>query len=454
MVDQPDGGEEEPGSARKREDAGTEPIDRRHIYKALLAFGLPYLIANFIQALYGAVDLAVVGWFNNAVAGVSVGTQVTQMLNSLISGLTLGGTILIAQYVGARRQEDTRQTIGTMLSLFALAAVGFMLAMFALTPAILQLVNTPAESMEQAKQYVYICSGGILFIFGYNAISAILRGLGDSKRPVLFIGIACVTNIVLDVLLVGGLGWGAAGAAVATVFSQGVSLVLAVILLSQESIRIHGDKVRSILRLGLPVSLQETILSFSFLAITAIVNSMGYIAAAATGICGKFDSFAMLPASAFSGALSAFTGQNMGAGRPDRAIKALRTAIVLALLCSLFFFAWAQLWPASILHIFKASDEVTLAGTQYIRTFSFDFMLVAFGFCFNGFFNGCGRTLFVMVVGSAASVGIRLPLAWFLSRAVPGNLTVIGMAAPVATLVSVVISLLYLRRGKWRELKL
>ena len=454
LVDQPDGGEEEPGSARKREDAGTEPIDRRHIYKALLAFGLPYLIANFIQALYGAVDLAVVGWFNNAVAGVSVGTQVTQMLNSLISGLTLGGTILIAQYVGARRQEDTRQTIGTMLSLFALAAVGFMLAMFALTPAILQLVNTPAESMEQAKQYVYICSGGILFIFGYNAISAILRGLGDSKRPVLFIGIACVTNIVLDVLLVGGLGWGAAGAAVATVFSQGVSLVLAVILLSQESIRIHGDKVRSILRLGLPVSLQETILSFSFLAITAIVNSMGYIAAAATGICGKFDSFAMLPASAFSGALSAFTGQNMGAGRPDRAIKALRTAIVLALLCSLFFFAWAQLWPASILHIFKASDEVTLAGTQYIRTFSFDFMLVAFGFCFNGFFNGCGRTLFVMVVGSAASVGIRLPLAWFLSRAVPGNLTVIGMAAPVATLVSVVISLLYLRRGKWRELKL
>ena len=223
---------------------------------------------------------------------------------------------------------------------------------------------------------------------------------------------------------------------------------------SRESIRIHGDKVRSILRLGLPVSLQETILSFSFLAITAIVNSMGYIAAAATGICGKFDSFAMLPASAFSGALSAFTGQNMGAGRPDRAIKALRTAIVLALLCSLFFFAWAQLWPASILHIFKASDEVTLAGTQYIRTFSFDFMLVAFGFCFNGFFNGCGRTLFVMVVGSAASVGIRLPLAWFLSRAVPGNLTVIGMAAPVATLVSVVISLLYLRRGKWRELKL
>ncbi len=453
----------QPGKERMQEQ---NRLTEGNIYKALLAFGLPYLIANFIQALYGAVDLAVVGWFNNAetVAGVSVGTQVTQMLNSLISGLTLGGTILIAQYVGARRQEDTRQTIGTMLSLFALAAVGFMLAMFALTPAILQLVNTPAESMEQAKQYVYICSGGILFIFGYNAISAILRGLGDSKRPVLFIGIACVTNIVLDVLLVGGLGWGAAGAAVATVFSQGVSLVLAVILLrrredfvfdfSRESIRIHGDKVRSILRLGLPVSLQETILSFSFLAITAIVNSMGYIAAAATGICGKFDSFAMLPASAFSGALSAFTGQNMGAGRPDRAIKALRTAIVLALLCSLFFFAWAQLWPASILHIFKASDEVTLAGTQYIRTFSFDFMLVAFGFCFNGFFNGCGRTLFVMVVGSAASVGIRLPLAWFLSRAVPGNLTVIGMAAPVATLVSVVISLLYLRRGKWRELKL
>lgn len=433
-----------------------------NIYKALITFGLPFLVANFIQALYGAVDMAVVGWFTSAesVAAVSIGTQVTQMLNSLISGLTMGGTILIAQYVGARRREDTRQTIGTMLTLFALAGVFFMAVMLVATPGLLRLVNTPPASMEAAKQYVYICSGGILFIFGYNAISAVLRGLGDSKRPVMFIAIACVTNIVLDLLFVGALGWGAAGAAGATVLSQGVSLVLSIWMLrrqkdfifdfSRSSFRMQRDKVGRIIRLGLPVSMQETIVSVSFLAIAAIVNSMGVVAAAATGICSKFDSFAMLPASAFSGAISAFAGQNLGAGKPERAHKALRASILLALFCSFFFFAWAQLWPESIMHIFKASDEVALAGAQYMRTFSFDFMLVAFGFCYNGFFNGCGRTVFVMVTGVAASVCIRLPLAWVLSRLFPSSLTVIGIAAPAATLCSVAAALVYMRMGTWR----
>lgn len=443
---------------------GQHSLTEGNIYKALIAFGVPFLIANFIQALYGAVDLAVMGWFAGAeeVAAVSIGTQVTQMLNSLISGLTMGGTILIAQYVGAKRREDTSQTIGTMLTLFSVAALIFTGVMMVATPTILRLVNTPPESFASAAQYVYICSGGIFFIFGYNAISAILRGMGDSKRPVFFIGVACITNIVLDLVFVGGLGWGAAGAAAATVISQGISLLLSVCLLrskqdfvfdfAPKSFVMHRGKVGQIMRLGLPVSLQETVLSFSFLAISAIVNSLGVVAAAATGICGKFDSFAMLPAAAFSGAISAFAGQNLGAGQPERARKALRVSIILALVCSLFFFAWAQLWPLSIMGIFKASDEVAQAGAQYMRTFSLDFMLVAFGFCLNGFFNGCGRTLFVMLTGGAASVGIRLPLAWLLSRLAPGNLMVIGIAAPAATLVSVVISLWYLRKGSWKKL--
>lgn len=441
----------------------TTNLAQGNVYKMLISFGLPFLIANFIQALYGAVDLAMVGWFSGqaTVAAVSIGTQVTQMLNSIISGLTMGGTILIAQYIGAKRTEDTRQTITTMLTMFAVSAFVFMAVMFVATPAILRLINTPAEAMHAAKQYVYTCSGGIFFIFGYNAISAVSRGMGDSRRPVIFIGIACVANILLDLLLVGGFGMGASGAAIATVLSQGVSLLLSIRLLKSrdfifdfklKSFRIHRDKALKIFKLGLPVSLQETILSVSFLFISAIVNSLGVVAAAATGICGKFESFAMLPASAFSGALAAIAGQNIGAGKPERAKKALFAAIILALCCSMFFFAAAQLFPESVMQLFKADQAVSAAGVEYMRTFSFDFILVCFGFCLNGFLNGCGRTIFVMINGGIASIFIRLPLAYILSTTFHGSLFVIGIAAPAATLISVTVALLYMRRGSWKTL--
>ena len=432
------------------------------ITKTLLVFAVPYLFANLIQAMYGAVDMIVVGWFANAagISAVSVGSQVMQILTSMVAGLTMGSTILIAQYSGARREQETQRTIGTTLTLFALLAAVFTVLLFILAPNVLQWLQTPVEAFDAALDYVRICSCGTLFIFGYNAISAILRGLGDSKNPLKFVIIACVCNVVLDLLFVGGFGMGAGGAALATILSQGISMILAILFLSKSdfiftfslhNFRIDPEQALRLLGLGLPVSLQETMVSFSFLIINAIVNSLGVVASAAVGICSKFESFAMLPANAFSSAIASMSAQNMGAQKPQRAKRCMWTGIGFAFACSLVFFLWVQLLPQTALALFKADADVTAAGIEYLRTFSFDFMFVSFYFCMNGFLNGCGRTGFSMVNGVAATFFVRIPLAFVLASLLPENLSLygIGTAAPVATLFSILLCLFYLKSGKW-----
>lgn len=440
-----------------------DDLTQGNLSRTLLTFAFPFLLANLIQALYGAVDLIIIGQFSDAsaIAAVSIGTQVMQILTSLVAGLTMGGTILTAQYFGAQKKAETSETIRTTLTMFGAAGLLFTVLMLFCASPILRLLQTPPSAFESAYGYVTACSFGILFIFGYNAVSAILRGLGDSKRPLIFIGVACVSNILLDLLLVGGLHMGAVGAAVATVLSQGLSLLLSVLYLKRKefpfdfkmkSFGMDKRTAQKLLRVGVPVSLQETVVNLSFLFISAIVNSLGVVTAAAVGICGKFDAFAMLPAGAFSGALATMTAQNMGAGQPKRAKKALNTGILCAFLASLVFLAWAQLAPESILKIFKADAAVAVAGAQYLRSFSIDFSLVAFVFCYNGFFNGCGHTRFTMINGVLSTVMLRVPIAYLMSLWVPNSLVGIGAAAPIASAVSILASLLYLRLGKWKRI--
>lgn len=440
----------------------TASLTEGHIFKNLLIFAVPFLLANFMQALYGAVDTAIVGWFTDSsgISAVSTGSQVMQIVNSLVSGLTMGGTILIAQYFGAKQQQDTVETISTMLSLFAISAVAFSIIMWIACPWILQILQTPAEAYSQAYQYVMIASGGIIFIFGYNAISAILRGLGDSKSPLIFIAIACVSNIVLDLILVGPMKMGAAGASLATIASQAISVIIAIAYLKKhrfifefrwKNFRIHKHKAFMLIKVGLPVSLQETMTNLSFLFIAAIVNSLGVVASAAVGIAGKFDGFAMLPASAFSGAIAAIAGQNIGAGKPERAKKSLNASMLLSFACGMIFFMWVQFFPESVMHIFKADAAVTAAGVEYLRGFSLDFIMVSFIFCMNGFFNGCGKTTFSMINGLTSTLFVRVPLAYLLSHSFSSSLFGVGLAAPMASLLSIIIAIIYLQTGRWKK---
>ena len=431
------------------------------VYGALARFALPFLLANFIQALYGAADLAVVGWFGTAaeVSAVSTGTQVMQILLSMVSGLVMGGTVLIGRYYGAGDREKVQTTVNNTLGLFTYAGVLFTVLLLIFCDPALWALQTPQAAFAGAQSYVRVAACGTLFVFGYNAVAAVLRALGDSKSPLLFVAVACAANVVLDFLLVGGFGMGPAGAALATILSQGLSLCYAVwhirrkmpeIVIGPACLRLSSRFSRRILGVGFPVSLQETLVQVSFLFMAAIVNRMGVEASAAVGICSKFDGFAMLPPSAFGAALAAFAAQNLGAGKPGRAKKALTASVGMSLAAALVFFLWAQVSPLSIMGVFGAEKAVAQAGALYLQSFSIDFILVCFVFCMNGFFNGCGKTGFTMAVSLVSTVGLRIPLAAFLSSGT-GGLYGLGFAAPAASLFSILFCLVYFLKGGWRE---
>lgn len=436
-----------------------------NIYNSLLLFSIPFVIANLIQALYGTVDLVVVGLFTDTqgISSVAIGTQVMQIVNGLIIGFTMGGTILIGQYYGANKKEDTQEVIGTMFTLGLIISLFIMIFMWVITNSLLNILRTPDEAFIDARKYVTIASSGIVFIFGYNAISAILRGLGDSKRPVLFIGIACVFNILLDFLFVGYLGMRASGAALATILSQGISMVLAIVYLKKNNLLsylklnnfvINKEKMKKLFKIGFPLSLQEVLLWMSFLFIAAIANSMGVAESAAVGIIAKFETFSMLPPMAFSNALAALVAQNVGANKLERAKKALYISIFISLACSLLFFLWAQISPQSIIGLFQGDEDVKIAGSKYFKSYSFDYILVSIKFNLNGFLNGCGSTTFTMINGIASSLLVRIPVAYILSIYLSKGLIGLGVAAPIASIISIIASTIYIRMGKWKKHKL
>ena len=423
-----------------------------NVRRALSRFAIPFLGASLLQFLYGAVDLIVVGQFADqaGIAAVSTGSQVMQAVTNFIIGLSTGGTVLVGQYLGARRGEDVNRAIGTLFSLFALIAVVLAAAFALSTNAIVALMQVPAAAVGPARQYLFICACGLVFITGYNMVSGVLRGLG-----------ACIINIVGDLLLVGVFGLGAAGAALATVAAQGVSLALALAVLrrrdfpfdfKRRSFRIQGDKAARILRLGLPVAVQNVLVTLSFLIITAIVNHMDVLAqSAAVGLVERITGFIMLFPIAFQSAISAMTAQNMGAGRPDRARQGLKYGILFCLAADIAMFVLVQLVPGLAMRLFTPDAEVIYHGVLYLRTYSIDCILVTFVFTLNGFYSGCGRTGFTLFNSLASTFLVRVPAVFFISLLPGVTLLHIGVAAPAASAVQVLLQLLYFRTGRWNH---
>lgn len=433
------------------------PLTEAKVLPVLLKFSVPFLIANIIQALYGAVDLMVIGKYcsSESVAAVSTGTQVTQIITSLISGLTLGSTILVGKYTGMHNDEGVKKTIGTTLSVFVIVALVLTGVVIVLVNPILRALRTPQESFELAAQYVVICSLGIIFICGYNAISAILRGYGDSKHPMIFVGLACVMNIIGDVVLVKYFNMGVSGVALATVLSQGFSMVAAVIFLNRRqfifrfkfsNFRIDPGKARELARIGIPISLQECMVRLSFLYLTAVINRMGVSAAAAVGIASKYDVFAMLPATSVANALAAFTAQNYGAGKPQRVRTAVWAGLGFALSISACFFLWAQLSPQTMIGIFSNNPQIIKAGIPFFRSCSYDYLTICFVFCLNGYLNGRGQSVFTMISCCFGALALRIPFLFLAARFCPDNLMVIGAIAPVVSGIMGCYTFLYVRK--------
>lgn len=424
------------------------------IVKTLLLFAVPFLIANVLQSLYGAVDLFVVGRYCNAesVAAVSTGTQVTQIVTSLITGLTLGSTILIGQYMGSRDYEKVKQTIGTTLTVFAAAAILLTILMLGFERPLLTVLGTPEESFELTMQYVAVCSMGNIFICGYNAISAILRGYGDSTRPMIFVGIACALNIVLDFVFVKYCGLGVRGTALATVISQAVSMMIAVIYLKKKnfifdfklrSFRPVGSLAKRLACVGIPISFQEMMVRISFLYLMTVMNRCGVYAAAVVGISSKYDVFAMLSATSMASALAALTAQNMGAGKPERARKSLWYGMGFALLVSCLFWVWAQVNPQSMIRVFAEDARVVEAGVPFFRSCSYDYIMVAMVFCLNGYLNGRQKTVWTMVSCSAGALVLRIPMVYLFGRFFSDDLGRLGMIAPIVSGIMACYTLIY-----------
>lgn len=424
------------------------------ILPQLLSFAFPVLLALFLQAMYGAVDLLVVGQFAAAedVSAVSTGSQIMHSITTVITGLAMGLTVLVGQRIGEKRPELAGEAIGNGICLFGTMAVGLTLIMVIGSEAAATIMHAPKEAFAQTADYIRICSAGTLFIVAYNLLGSIFRGIGDSKMPLITVAIACVINIFGDLLFVAVFQMGAAGAAFATVLAQAVSVLLSLLIIKKrplpfsfgmKDVRFGKKNIKKILAIGTPIALQELLVGISFLVITAIVNSMGVIASAGVGVAEKLCGFVMLVPSSFMQAMSAFVAQNMGARKPERAKKALFCGIATSLLAGFVLFYVSFFHGDLLSAIFARDHEVILASADYLKSYAIDCLFTAFLFCFMGYFNGCEKTFFVMLQGIVGAFLIRIPVAWFMSRQAGVTLFKLGLATPCSTVVQIAFCVTY-----------
>jgi putative MATE family efflux protein len=394
-------------------------------------------------------------------SGVVIGGQVTFILTIVVIGLSMGATVLIGQYVGAGNRRGLERVTATIITLLIAIAVVITVVMLAVKGPVLHLVRTPLEAFTEADRYLTVTVSGVVFIFGYNAFSSILRGMGNSRQPFYFVVTACIANIVLDLLFVAVFHWDAFGAALATVISQALSMILCIVYLRRnnfqfdfkpKSFKIYPDQLRLIFRIGLPTCLQNAITSISFLFITAIVNSIGGVAAsAAVGAAGKFNSFAFMPTQAMSASVSTMSAQKIGAGRMDRAIRSCKIGILISIFFTYTLFVLVQLFPSAILSIFGGDPEMIAIGVTYIRIFSSEFLIIPFMFCINGFLIGGGHTMFTLFNSMLSAVLLRVPVCYIFAVVLNRGIRGVALGAPSAAAGSLVVSILYLLTGRWKH---
>ncbi len=443
---------------------GEQSLLTGSVPKQLIAFSLPFLAANVLQSVYAVVDMIIVGQFvgSAGLSGVSVGSQIASLFTSTGMGLSMGGQMMLAQYKGAGDEGAQKESIGTMLTFMLLLGLALSIPCVVLAKPLLNLLNTPGESYRDAFWYFLISALGIVFIFGYNSVCAVLRGLGDSKRPMYFVGISTVLNIALDLLLVGPMKLGAAGAAAATILAQGVSFLLALVYLyrhresfvfdfRRSSFRIVPERLRTMLKVGVPFALQFSMLMISMLFVVALVNGFGVTASAGYGVGGKVDNFATLPVYAFSSAASTMVGQNIGARQTHRARSVVHWCVVMTLVCELVIFALVQLFASQIIAIFNSEPEVIAVGVEYLRIMAFAYLAHCFLDGFQAMANGVGFSMLSFICCTVDGLVVRIPLAWLFSGVLGMGLRGIFLGCMLAPFSAGLISAVYFYSGVWKR---
>ncbi len=425
------------------------------VFQTILYFSLPYLLSYFLQTLYGMADLFIIGQFSgvDSTTAVSIGSQVMHMVTVIVVGLAMGSTVVIGRAVGGKNQKQANLAIGNTVMLFlSLAAAGTIVLLLAINPVVSAL-STPKEAIGSTKAYLTICFAGIPFITAYNVISSIFRGMGDSKSPMYFIAVACIFNIGLDYLLIGALGLGAAGAALGTTLSQTISVILSFLVickrkmipgLCRANFKPQREMLGMILKVGVPVAIQDGFVQIGFMVITVFANLRGLNDAAAVGIVEKLIGILFLVPSSMLSTVSALSAQNIGAGKHNRARLTLRYAIIIAVSFGLLASVTMQFTAEAAVGLFTNQTEVIRLGGQYMHSYVWDCIFAGIHFSFSGYFCAYGLSNISFIHNFLSIVCARIPLAYIASKYFPDSLFPMGIAAPTGSALSVVICIIAL----------
>lgn len=434
------------------------------VFKNIVSFSLPYLLAYFLQTLYGMADLFIVGQYCgvDSITAVSIGSQVMHMLTVMIVGLAMGATVMIGKAVGAGQPKEAAASVGNTVTLFMGISIVITAVLLLLVRPITGVMSTPGEAVTGTVSYLTICFIGIPFITAYNVLSSIFRGLGDSKSPMYFIAVACVVNIVLDYVLIGIMGLGPVGAALGTTLSQTVSVITALVVILRKKTGIVPKKhdfkpnrrtMGQILKIGVPVCVQDGFIQIAFIVITVIANRRGLNDAAAVGIVEKFIGIVFLVPSTMLSTVSALSAQNIGAGKHDRAALTLRYGILITTGFGFLISILIQFISGPVVGCFTDESQVIVLGSQYLRSYIWDCMIAGVHFCFSGYFCAYGRSGISFLHNFLSIILVRIPGAYFWSKKFPDTLFPMGFAAPAGSLLSVLIcvaAFIWMKRSRER----
>lgn len=419
----------------------------------LLKFMIPILGALILQAMYGAVDILVVGQFGTTagISGVSTGSSIVNLVTFTITGLSMGVTVIMGRYFGQKRNDKVGQVVGGAIFLFMILSVVIAVVMLVCARPLALLMQAPKEALDLTILYVRICGGGIFFIIAYNVISSISRGIGDSTMPLVFVGIACIVNIFGDLLFIAVFKWNVVGAALATVMAQAVSVILSIVIIrrrkppftmKKEYIRFNPE-IKNFIRVGTPIAFQEVLTQLSFLALCAFINRLGLDASSGYGVANKIVSFVMLVPGALMQSMASFVAQNVGAGLEKRARKSMVIGMIIGGSIGIFITLLSFFHGDLLAGIFSSDISVIARAAEYLRGFAPEAVVTAILFSFIGYYNGHERTLFVMLQGIAQTFLVRLPVSYIMSIQPDASLTMVGFAAPCATVFGIVINVVY-----------
>ncbi len=429
----------------------------------LLRFALPILLSNILQAFYGMMDLLIVGNFvdSAAVSAVNIGSQLNNVVNALCFGVCMGSQIVVGQFFGAKRMDGVRRTVGTMLCVVVIMGVLIPAIFLPLRGPILNALHTPAEAWAGTAQYTTVTLSGTIFVIGYHGIACLLRGVGNSRRPLYYIIVATVLNVALDFLFIGVFHMGAVGAAWATIIAQCTACVCALVylirqreLLDRKSLRIFGKELGLILRVGFPTAIQSLVLQFAGLYIIGLINPFGVEASAGAGIASKVENLTFMPHLAVAGAISAMVAQNMGAKKPDRAGSVYRNGLLINVLYTLVLEALFQGCPEFIIGLFDTTPEVVRVGALFLRWIGLAMFFGGITQCGNALANGVGFSLFSMFNSGTSMFLCRIVLSSILVLVFGCGLTAIFMCVGISCIPPAVVGTIFYLRGRWKDRQL